>query len=321
MTARRPNPLLLVVLLTIASFAVACSGGSGPLGSVPAVSGSPEPSVAQGSPDVDPGAVRRRELRAPTRRAVRGAHDDRRRLPSPSSTPCRDDDRPRLLLARRRPGQRRPRRDAPRGARHEGRRDRRRSTRCWPARPRLESHNAIIDRDPGRHAAPRPVDRGWRVATVNLSSEFDSGGDANAVQTRIGQVVYTLTQFPSVKSVVVQVEGVDPAKGLGRADFVSLLPDIWVDRPGVERRDRQPGPRHRLGRRLRGDVPDLDRRRRPARSSPTSRRWRPAAAAAAGRSTPRSPTPSRAASTGRSASTTRPRRTARRSRSATTGSG
>ena len=30
---------------------------------------------------------------------------------------------------------------------------------------------------------------------------------------------------------MVQVEGVDPAKGLGRADFVSLLPDIWVDRP------------------------------------------------------------------------------------------
>jgi hypothetical protein len=94
----------------------------------------------------------------------------------------------------------------------------------------LESRNAISTAVPdGTQLLGLTIESG--VATVNLSSEFASGGDANAAQTRIGQVVYTLTQFPSVKSVVVQVEGVDPAKGLGRADFVALLPDIWVDRP------------------------------------------------------------------------------------------
>jgi Immunoglobulin-like domain of bacterial spore germination/Sporulation and spore germination len=68
-------------------------------------------------------------------------------------------------------------------------------------------------------------------ATVDLSSEFESGGDAAAVQTRMGQVVYTLTQFPSVKTVSIHIEGVAPAKALGRQDFVGLLPAIWVDRP------------------------------------------------------------------------------------------
>src|SRR5262249_15021361 len=50
-------------------------------------------------------------------------------------------------------------------------------------------------------------------------------------QGRLGQVVYTLTQFPSIKSVVIEIEGASPTKATGRADYVALLPDIWVDRP------------------------------------------------------------------------------------------
>ena len=59
--------------------------------------------------------------------------------------------------------------------------------------------------------------------------------------TRLGQVVYTLTQFPTVKSVVFQIEGeavtVFSSEGIvldgpsTRADYTDLLPDIWVDRP------------------------------------------------------------------------------------------
>src|SRR6185369_9123255 len=79
------------------------------------------------------------------------------------------------------------------------------------------------------------------VATVDLSSEFESGGGSASVLTRLGQVVYTLTQFPSVKSVVFQIEGetrsVFGSEGVvldgpvGRSDYVQLLPAIWVDRP------------------------------------------------------------------------------------------
>src|SRR5438309_577981 len=79
------------------------------------------------------------------------------------------------------------------------------------------------------------------VATVDLSSEFESGGGSASVLTRLGQVVYTLTQFPSVKSVLFLIEdqpanvfssqGIVLDKPVGRSDYVQLLPAIWVDRP------------------------------------------------------------------------------------------
>lgn len=79
------------------------------------------------------------------------------------------------------------------------------------------------------------------IATVDLSAEFESGGGSASVMTRLGQVVYTLTQFPTVKSVVFEIEGVKKTvfsaegvvldKPATRADFTDLLPDIWVDRP------------------------------------------------------------------------------------------
>jgi hypothetical protein len=58
---------------------------------------------------------------------------------------------------------------------------------------------------------------------------------------RLAQVVYTLTQFPTVDSVVFRVDGQDVdvfgSEGLvldgpqARNDYEELLPDIWVDRP------------------------------------------------------------------------------------------
>ena len=47
---RKPLPLVAVALAA-ASLVAACGGTSGPLGTVPPPSSSPEPSVAQGSPD------------------------------------------------------------------------------------------------------------------------------------------------------------------------------------------------------------------------------------------------------------------------------
>jgi spore germination protein GerM len=79
------------------------------------------------------------------------------------------------------------------------------------------------------------------VATVDLSTEFDSGGGTASMQYRLAQVVYTLTQFPTVKSVLFQVEGktvtVFGSEGIvldgpqARVDYEDQLPSIFVDRP------------------------------------------------------------------------------------------
>jgi germination protein M len=72
------------------------------------------------------------------------------------------------------------------------------------------------------------------VATVNLSKEFVSGGDSASMRGRVAQVVYTLTQFPSITSVRFQIDGQVLAifsEGLGREDYRDQLPAIFVDRP------------------------------------------------------------------------------------------
>jgi hypothetical protein len=81
------------------------------------------------------------------------------------------------------------------------------------------------------------------IATVDLSSEFEAGGGSASMFGRLGQVVYTLTQFPTVTSVVFQVEGrtvtvfgsegivLDGPIGRDYASFDDLLPSIFVDRP------------------------------------------------------------------------------------------
>jgi spore germination protein GerM len=80
------------------------------------------------------------------------------------------------------------------------------------------------------------------VATVDLTSEFQSGGGASSLQTRLGQVVYTLTQFPTVQKVRFRLDGtpvnVFSSEGIvldhpvGRADYADLLPAIVVTTPG-----------------------------------------------------------------------------------------
>jgi len=45
------------------------------------------------------------------------------------------------------------------------------------------------------------------VATVNLSSEFETGGESYTLVARLGQVVCTLTQFPTVKGVAFELDG------------------------------------------------------------------------------------------------------------------
>jgi germination protein M len=78
-------------------------------------------------------------------------------------------------------------------------------------------------------------------ATVNLSSEFESGGGSLSMTLRVAQVVYALTQLPDVDTVRFQIDGeprdmiggegivVDPAS---RAEFEeSVLPNILLEQP------------------------------------------------------------------------------------------
>jgi hypothetical protein len=79
------------------------------------------------------------------------------------------------------------------------------------------------------------------LATVDLTSEYQSGGGALSMQTRLGQVVYTLTQFPTVQKVRFRLDGspvnVFSSEGIvldhpvGRSDYSDLLPAIVVDKP------------------------------------------------------------------------------------------
>jgi hypothetical protein len=79
------------------------------------------------------------------------------------------------------------------------------------------------------------------VANVDLSSEFESGGGSSSVLGRLAQLTYTLTQFPTVDSVRLFIEG-EPvtefsSEGvvidgpLVREDFEDFLPAIFVDSP------------------------------------------------------------------------------------------
>jgi hypothetical protein len=88
------------------------------------------------------------------------------------------------------------------------------------------------------------------VATVDLSEEFASGGGSLSIQARVAQVVYTLTQFPTVRSVAFSLEG-EPVEALGgeglvlsepvgRADFEDLTPQILVESPAVGETVRPP---------------------------------------------------------------------------------
>jgi hypothetical protein len=88
------------------------------------------------------------------------------------------------------------------------------------------------------------------LATVDLSSEFASGGGSFSVGGRLAQLVFTLTQFESVSQVELQLNG-EPvstfsAEGLvldgplSRASYeqaapdsleASFLPGVLVERP------------------------------------------------------------------------------------------
>jgi germination protein M len=81
------------------------------------------------------------------------------------------------------------------------------------------------------------------TATVDLSEEFGSGGGSLSMTSRVAEVVYTLTRFPTVHDVefLMQGQAVDALGGegvalnepQGRADWRDFEPNIFVETPGV----------------------------------------------------------------------------------------
>jgi Immunoglobulin-like domain of bacterial spore germination/Sporulation and spore germination len=79
------------------------------------------------------------------------------------------------------------------------------------------------------------------TATVDLTSEYESGGGSASMFARLAQVVYTLTEFPRVKRVSFELDGepVDVFSGegivleepVGRSEYSELMPPILVETP------------------------------------------------------------------------------------------
>jgi germination protein M len=79
------------------------------------------------------------------------------------------------------------------------------------------------------------------VATVDLSSDFATATSTFSARARLAQVVYTLTQFSTIRTVQFKLDGqaltsLPPSitldKPVSRATYRgTMLPDVWVDRP------------------------------------------------------------------------------------------
>jgi len=92
------------------------------------------------------------------------------------------------------------------------------------------------------------IERG--IATANLSSTYASGGGSLSMFIRLAQLTYTLTQFPTVRGVNLQLDGkpVTVFSGEGiildqpmtRRTYQDLLPPILVEQPYIGQRVSNP---------------------------------------------------------------------------------
>ncbi len=240
----RIRSLIPVVLATLAL--AACNATTGGLGTLPPSSGSPEPSIAQGSPDVTapPSGVP-----TPSPSTLPGS-------PSPTDQPSPSGGTAGTTIVR--------------GyfllGGGQG------SAGLVPVLFEVPKTQAVataamnallsssgIQRD-GFATMSTAIPAGTKllglsvakgVATVDLSREFESGGGTASAFGRLAQVTYTLTQFPTVTSVAFEIEG-QPVGVFGsdgivldkpsvRADFEDQLPAIFVDRPAFGAALNNPG--------------------------------------------------------------------------------
>jgi hypothetical protein len=234
----------ILVLAGSVVLVVACSPSTGGLGSVPTTSPTVVPSVLQGSPDLTPGATG--SVPTPTRfpSAQPGG------TPTAAATPVAPSAGTSVVRAyfflRRDGGLLPVLREVPKTVQV--------ATAAMNAL--LAGPTDVENDDRISNAVPKAtqllglsIKDG--VATVDLSGDFDGGGGAAAAEYRLGQVVYTLTQFPTITSVLFQIDGrnvtafgsagVALDRPVGRDDYVELLPAIFVDRPAYRAALGNPG--------------------------------------------------------------------------------
>ncbi|HET7030408.1 MAG TPA: Gmad2 immunoglobulin-like domain-containing protein [Candidatus Limnocylindrales bacterium] len=227
MTRPHSPMLALAGLVTVLTIATACGGSTGPLGPVPVPSVTAAPSVAQGSPDATPGATD-----SPSGSPIDqpSSTPTGSEAPSPSSSGSTGTTIVRAYFwLDGAPGSAGPvavLREIPATKAVATA-----AVNALLAGPSdAEGKRSITSQIPdGTQLLGLTVENG--LATIDLSSEFIAGGAGEAYQTRQAQIVYTLTQFPSIKAVGILIEGSGDSIALDRGDYADLLPDIWVDRP------------------------------------------------------------------------------------------
>ena len=94
------------------------------------------------------------------------------------------------------------------------------------------------------------IDLSNGVATVDLSDEFESGGGSLSARMRLAQLVYTLTEFDTIQSVELEIEGqlvtTFSSEGIvidgpmTREDFEDLVAPIIVETPIAGQRVTSP---------------------------------------------------------------------------------
>lgn len=119
------------------------------------------------------------------------------------------------------------------------------------ARPNDFEANAGVSTSvpPGTRLLGLSIEDG--VATVDLSEEYgDTGGGTMGESLAVAQVVYTLTQFPTVQGVSFEIDstplqmtpghGIDLRKPQRRNDWDDLMPSILVTSPSMGERVTSP---------------------------------------------------------------------------------
>jgi Sporulation and spore germination len=79
------------------------------------------------------------------------------------------------------------------------------------------------------------------TATVNLSPQFATPAPPAALSARLAQIVYTVTAFPNVTGVIMEIAknrlanfaGVNLTSPVGRSQVTAALPGVLLESPGV----------------------------------------------------------------------------------------
>jgi hypothetical protein len=243
---KHPTAALFLILALVASLAACGGGATGGLGSVP--SAAPTASAAPGGPDETP---------APSATALPSAEPSDAPTSSPTSSPAPSGSGGATMIVRAyfvlggEPGVTglvpvlRTVPEATGVAKAA-------MTALLAGPTKAESGDRTITTAVPEETTLLGVSIKNGLATVNLSSAFDEGGGTASMRYRLAQVVYTLTQFSTVRSVLFEVEGqtvtVFGSEGIvldgpsKRADWTDELPAIFVDRPAYGAAILNPGP-------------------------------------------------------------------------------